>query len=252
MKLNTESTSATAQQPDQIDNGQSANSSVPLASSRLGVRTDPADRPSCSPQDIPTSNTPTDESEPDEVKSPAGRRRRGGIARLSKELRQAVNEMLDDGYTYSAVIAGLGEDGKALNVDIVRRWKQGGYRDYLRDQKLAEQCRRRLTDVSSLLADRGHVSGFQATQQIASNQIMAVLAESGVDFLREALNANPMNYFRMLNAFTRISTGGLKCERHQLEQKKMEAETSQAKTPREKPGISDEAVAEMKAKLALL
>src|SRR4051812_38448876 len=235
MKLNTESTQPAAQQLEPIGNRNSdignasgrptcapqdsspaplvnpqqasENASTSLASPRLGVIS--SGDPSLSSIEHPVSTASlqspaeppeTDADEDDEVKSPAGRRRRGGIARLSRELRQAVNEMLDDGYTYSAVIAGLGEDGKNLNVDIVRRWKQGGYRDYLRDQKLVEQCHKRLNSVSSLLADRGHVSGFQATQQIASNQIMAVLAESGVDFLREALTANPMNYFRMLNA----------------------------------------------------
>src|SRR5436190_7932635 len=49
----------------------------------------------------------------------SARRRNGDIARLPKEIRQRVNEMLDDGLTYEAILENLGEHGKDISVGAV-------------------------------------------------------------------------------------------------------------------------------------
>ena len=41
--------------------------------------------------------------------------------------------MLDDGYTYKAIIKAIGDVGAELNEDMMTRWKAGGYQDYLRE-----------------------------------------------------------------------------------------------------------------------
>jgi hypothetical protein len=251
MKLNTESTQSPAQQLEQNRPG------------LVGVASAPA-RPTCTTLDIisppvdSVGNLPGAAVSESAVENSAasnpftGRKRNGAVARLSKELRQRVNELLDDNLTYAQIVDELGDAGKPLDNDSIRRWKKGGYQDYLRDQRLLEQCRQRRSNLSTLLSDRSHVSGFQATQQIAVGQMLEILTESGDDFLREALQANPMNYFRMLNAFSRLTNGGLKCERLALEQQDRQAEAQAAKQPPKKKGLSDEAVAEMKSKLSLM
>jgi hypothetical protein len=182
------------------------------------------------------------------------RYRTGAIARMPKPIRQQVNEMLDDGIPYADLIKRLGDHGADLNEDQVRRWKTGGYQDYLRDQKLLAQCRSRNDRLAEILSSAGQLSGFQATQQIASSHMFEVLADFGPDFLRDTLRQNPMNYFRMLNAFSRLTNGGLKCERMVLEEKQREAElaAAQAASKPKKKGISRATIKEMREKLRMM
>src|ERR1041384_6093440 len=94
------------------------------------------------------------------------RYRRGTIARLPKEVRRRINEMLDDGLPYLEIIRRLGDPGKDLNEDMLHRWKMGGYQDYLREQRLLDQCSARREQAFALLSQSSHINGFQATQQI--------------------------------------------------------------------------------------
>jgi hypothetical protein len=51
----------------------------------------------------------------------------------------------------------------------------------------------------------------------------------GADTFRKAVAANPLNCLRMLNTLSRLTAGGLKCERHlaeQVERKAVLARTS--------------------------
>ena len=160
--------------------------------------------------------------------------------------------MLDDGLTYAQIIEQLGELGKDLDEEHIRRWKAGGYQDYLREQRLIEQCRLRRDRAFELINGASSISGFQATQQIAAAQICATIAEIGGDILREALIANPLNYFRTLNSFARLTTGGLKCERHLVQEAERLLAQAQKKAPDEKKGISPESVKEMQDKLNLM
>jgi hypothetical protein len=180
-----------------------------------------------------------------------GRRRTGNIARLPKEVRWRINQMMDDGVIYEDIITALGDDGKNLNVDMLYRWKKGGYQDHLREQRLIAQCVARRAGASTLLTKAGQINGLQATQQIATSQICEAVLDIGADILREALIANPLNYFRMLNAFSRLANGGLKCERHLAEEALRKAQSSN-RLRRGKKGISAASVREMEQKLNLM
>ena len=160
--------------------------------------------------------------------------------------------MLDDGLSYPQIIQQLGNDGKGLDKEHIRRWKSGGYNDYLREQRLLDQCRTRAERATHLLRQPGHIPAFQAAQQIATAQICETLAETGAEILRQALAASPLNYFRMLNAFSRLATGGLKCERHLREQAQIAQQTNTQPESCPKKGISPGSVKEMNDKLSLL
>ena len=95
------------------------------------------------------------------------------------------------------------------------------------------------------------INGFQATQQIAAAQICEAVTVLGPDILRDALIANPLNYFRMLNSFARLTTGGLKCDRHLAEEAERAAAVRKAKAPR-KRGMSRQTLKEMTRKLNLM
>ena len=157
--------------------------------------------------------------------------------------------MLDDGFPYHKIRHDLGEFGKNLTDDDIRRWKTGGYQDYLREQFLLDQCQARATRALELLREHSLIKGFQATQQIAAAQICEAAAEIGAEVLRNALTANPLNYFRMLNAFARLTTGSIKCERHLAD----EAERQVARRkPGARKGISRKSIKEMQNKLKLM
>ena len=179
-------------------------------------------------------------------------RRTGRIARLPKEIRWHINEMLDDGVPYLEIICQLGDHGKDLNEDILHRWKNGGYQDHLREQRLLDQTAGRRERALTLLAKADHINGFQATQQIATSQICEAVAELGGDVLREALVANPLNYFRMLNSFARLTNGGLKCEHHLAEEAERKLKLQQQKPRPFKKGITKKTLREMERKLKLM
>src|SRR6266403_832979 len=183
------------------------------------------------------------------VDSRAGRHRNGHVARLPKDIRLRINQMLDDGFTYARIIKDLGEHGKDLNEDIIYRWKTGGYQDYLRQQRLLDACRARRDRAFKLIRQPNPVVGFQATQQIAAAQICEIIADLGVEILREAIATNPLNYFSMLNAFTKLANGGLGCERHLADEAQRLAALAKQIVP--KKGISPEAVKQMQDKLNL-
>src|ERR1700748_337231 len=82
----------------------------------------------------PESNPSTPDTRHLDLSPP--RRRRGEVARLPKEIRERINEMIDDGFPYKRIIEALGDHGKGLNEDIMHRWKTGGYQDYLNEQRL--------------------------------------------------------------------------------------------------------------------
>jgi len=179
------------------------------------------------------------------------RHRTGTVARLPKKVREEINQLLDDGLSFPQLIRDLGAPGKGLDPEHIRRWKSGGYQDYLREQRLLQQCRLRQELALNLVREKQRVSGFQATQQLASAQICGVVADVGAEILREALIANPLNYFRMLNAFSRLAAGGLKCERHLADELVRKA-LLERKTHRSKKGITRKSQKQMESKLNLL
>ena len=190
------------------------------------------------------------------IQVPVGpaRQRRSAIARLPKATRRRINEAIDDGIEYGEIIASLGEDAKGLNTDIMHRWKIGGYQDYLREQRLLEQCRARQEAALELLTKNNPLNSFQATQQLASAQICEVLAEIGPEMFRDALTASPHNLFRMLNTFARLTNGGLKCERHLADEAERQERRTEAadSSKKSKKGMSKKSIREMKDRLSLM
>src|SRR3954466_13048289 len=64
------------------------------------------------------------------------RTRNGKVARLPKEIRERVKQMLDNSLTYPEIVnalAALGYPG--LSSHSIRRWKWGGYQDCLRSEE---------------------------------------------------------------------------------------------------------------------
>ena len=63
-------------------------------------------------------------------------RRTGKVARLPKEIREIVNQLIEDGCTYLYIIKRLEELGHPgfFNSNI-SRWRTGGYQTWLREKE---------------------------------------------------------------------------------------------------------------------
>jgi hypothetical protein len=75
------------------------------------------------------------------LRTPHSRRRTGKIARLPHHLQEQVNLMLLDGIPYAAILKALGEHGKGINYHSLKRWRKGGYQDWLRARERLEIAR---------------------------------------------------------------------------------------------------------------
>src|SRR5215831_2140064 len=100
-----------------------------------------------------------------------------------------------------------------------------------------------------MLREENPIGAFQATQQMATAQICEAVADMGGDVLRQALAANPLNYFRMLNSFARLTNGGLKCDRQLQDDHERRAKTLRSTQP---GGMTPECIQQMEDTLRLL
>ena len=145
---------------------------------------------------------------------PSTKRRVGKVARLPKAARDKINLMILDGIPYLEIIRKLGKAAKGLTDQCLSTWKAGGYVDWLKEQQRVEDCRLSQELAMDLARENTGIESFQASNKIAAALICEALVELGADTLRKAIAADPLNGLRMLNTLSRLTTGGLKCERH--------------------------------------
>jgi hypothetical protein len=184
--------------------------------------------------------------------SPATRHRNGHVARLPKEVRHRINEMLDDGLPYDRILKKLGAKGRRLDTSHIGSWKKGGYQDYLNEERRLGECRLRHNLIKELAADHPGIEAYQASPKIAVALACETLLDLGPETLRRALQENPMNAFRLLNAMARTVSGGLKCERHVADQAALQARAEKETQPDSEKGLSKKTFKEMNTALKLM
>jgi hypothetical protein len=161
--------------------------------------------------------------------------------------------MLDDGLSYPAIIRQLGDAGSHLSDDSIGRWKDGGYQDYLREARLLDESRTRYELTLGLARQDQGIDVFQAAHKTAAGLICEAVAEVGADSLRQAVKLNPLNLLRMLNSLSRLTAGGLKCERHLSDQADRQAHaTRQPQQRKAKKGFSRGSLKQMEDALRLM
>jgi hypothetical protein len=151
----------------------------------------------------------TPSSTPDLTVLPTDDNHRGNgkVARLPKVLRDQVNRMLDDGFSYKAIIEKLEQSAdpplpyKLLEMNI-SRWKDNGYQHYLRHQEWRDDLRI-LRESGSEMNEFADGSKFQETLvQIALTEIFRVLQQ------RE-LKSDSLNFIRLFNSLARLNREAL-------------------------------------------
>ena len=160
--------------------------------------------------------------------------------------------MLDDGLPFDQIRDALGEHAKGITVAHIGSWKSGGYQDHLQEERRRDECRLRHELFTKLAADYPGIESYQAAPKIAVALASEALIDLGPATLRRALQEQPLNALRLLNSLARMLSGGIKCERHVVEQAERQARLEREKQPQPKKGLSPEAKDEMIEKLNLM
>ena len=140
------------------------------------------------------------------VPEPNGRRT-GKIARLPKEARDTINQMILDGRTYKEVIQALGPSGNDINEDNLSNWKLGGYQDWLRLQQRVDQQQANFEMALDLVRQNAGLTIQKAARQIVAAQICQLLLDFDPTAVAAAILENPELYTRLINALARLSEG---------------------------------------------
>jgi hypothetical protein len=143
-------------------------------------------------------------------------RRNGKIARLPKETRDQINRVLDNGFTYRAVINELGEAGAGLNLQNLSNWFHHGYQAWLLEQQLTERTKAYTQQAIDLLRETGAADAstlLEAGHVIGAVQLMEVLMDHGDGTLKKLLAEKPEAYIRIMNLVCRLANSGLRSEK---------------------------------------
>ncbi len=140
-----------------------------------------------------------------------GKARSGKVARLPEKLRETLNLLLLDGLTYDAIIAKLGEPGKHLTYHNLKRWRQGGYQDWLLARQRGDRTRSREQVLQNLTAQAapGNLSSLM-TSAVAT-QYMQFFLDFDHESLKENLEADAGSFISLLNSMAKMAHAGLDC-----------------------------------------
>ena len=139
-------------------------------------------------------------------------RRNGKVARLPAELRDQINQMLDDGIPYKIIIERLGEPGRHINEDNLSNWRLGGYQDYAKAQVINDRARYQTEAAADLIRGEGHLDPAQANRvcsEIAALHYMEVLMQHGEQIALDSLKKNPAKMITLCNTLCNMANTGL-------------------------------------------
>lgn len=191
--------------------------------------------------------------------------RTGKIARLPKNLRDAVNLALQDGASAQAVIQiithakengatnGDGTEIEIPNDQNVTNWRDGGYADWLKENERLNDMRAKREFALRIVQDNEGGKIHEAGLNLAASQIFELLQDFDVSELKEKLSADPENYSKVVSALARISKEALGFEKYRqivAEQKrKIEDALNLAKT---KGGLTPDTLQQIEQAAAML
>jgi hypothetical protein len=141
-------------------------------------------------------------------------RRRGKVARLSKEMRDQINQKLQDGLKYGEVSQWLVDQGeKGIDEAHLCVWYQGGYAEWLKQRNKLEETRVRSEFAMDYAKENGTGAFEEATLRMAGAQLFDIVCEFDLETLKSMFEEKPEQYVKFLNAFTRLCHGSLNFEK---------------------------------------
>ena len=181
------------------------------------------------------------------------RRRTGKIARLPRKLRHKVNELIEDGVSYLEIIHQLGTDGEGITEDMLSKWKNSGYYEWLEERRIADAMRARYEFAHDLVTEAGDAKqASRAVLNTIAANLVRMLTEMDPAALREDLLSDADKFSRFVNAMVRLAEGTIKFDEHTTFHQERQAALAKARLPREARGISAESLALAEARLNLL
>jgi len=132
----------------------------------------------------------------------SGHPRNGKIAKMTKEQRDQLNQMLAEGATGAVIIDAFARHGIFLNHENVSNWRQGGHQDWLQLQVWRAEMIAEAESVSDLFTNNDESTFHQVVIRVAITQIFQSLKKG-------KLNDDPANYTRLLNSLARLTREAL-------------------------------------------
>jgi hypothetical protein len=132
-------------------------------------------------------------------------KRKGKISVLPKAVRQRVNEMLDEGSTYEAVIEWLDQNGfPSINKVNMHNWHKGGFQDWLREQERIENQSAQREWLGDIITQSQPGDLHQCIYTLFASQIMDSLFGINTASLKDGLAKRPRDYIALMNGFRRM------------------------------------------------
>jgi hypothetical protein len=159
---------------------------------------------------LPTEPAPAAEADPADSDSHS-HTRNGKVARLPKEVRDQVNQMLLDNVPFAKIIESLGDQGKGITYRNMTNWKAGGYKEWLLDEERKDALILRRDSAISLLNEKAGATVQDASRTIAAAQLYELLLTFDPTVFAQSLAEKPELYLRLISALARLSEGEAVC-----------------------------------------
>jgi hypothetical protein len=150
--------------------------------------------------------------------------RTGTVARLSKDSRDTICRMIENGALHTAIIDAFARQGVTLTTGHLTEWKRGGYVDWQRDQLCLAEMRAEQEFALDLFAqDQAKLP--QLVLSLAVSQVLRALRDCAPDGLKGKFDSDPSQFTRLINSVGRLSREALVLRKHE--------EASAAKRPQQ-------------------
>ena len=133
-------------------------------------------------------------------------RRIGKIARLPADIREQVNEMLNDGLEYNRIIDWLNQQGfPGIAPKNISNWKEGGFQDWLNHCQRLDELELK-SEYAVEVAQQADPSKFQhATVNLTCLQFFEMLNRFDPIRLAASLEVKPEKYPALINSLARFT-----------------------------------------------
>jgi hypothetical protein len=129
--------------------------------------------------------------------------RTGKLARLPKEVRQIVNEMLDDGATFKQIVKELDRLGyPKFSPNNIQNWKDGGYREWVIKEEHRNNIHRKNAEI--MFERVSNNDTCDGTLKLASHFFFRTMCDFDHKLLSDYLNQNPGRFFDLMLAYSRF------------------------------------------------
>ena len=139
--------------------------------------------------------------------------RRSKIARLPREIREQVNQLLDDFAEYQRILDWLTDQGHpGFQMYDLTRWEDSGYLDWLARQQHSEELETKL-DWIQKLASEGNSTLQKASLSVLALKLFDTISRTDAADMCKLLDNRPEKIPGLLNAFARFCHEGLEMEK---------------------------------------